>query len=688
VKTYWRGLIRFEAQKIVPRRALRNAIGIGIPLAAGVALGQPAGGLLACVGALDVAYSDGSDPYQFRARRMLAASAFVAVAIFVGRIAGEILLVRLAALAICGFLAGIMVALGPVPTDIGNITLVTLIVFSANPTPPGDAALSALAALGGALFQTGLTLLFWPLNRYVPERSTLAALYRALARAAADAKEQSAPAMEPPVASSQSTEAQQAIAALGGDSSMEAARYLMLASQAERIRLSIMVLTRQRIRLAREGKNGEASVIDDAMAETSALLNAVASSVESDQPWRGSPVRQPAKWEISPELSALAGQLRAAAELAAHSTPAGLTEFARQEARKPWRLRLGGAVGTLRANLCPDSGAFRHAVRLAVVVPVATLGAAMAGWQRGYWAAMTAAIVLRPDFTTTFSRSVLRIAGTLLGLGISTALFHYLAPPIGWQVALLTVTAFLLRCYGPANYGIFAVALTALIVLLFAATGVAPGTVIVARGLNTAGGGVLALVAYRLWPTWERTQITDVLAGLLDAYRRYFRAVSEGYLSSASPQELDGARLAARLARSNLEASVARLRSEPGTDPLYLARIDSIVANSLRLVHAMMALEAGLYGGEAPAAARPPFRPYTEHVDVTLYYLAAALRGSPVQPEQLPDVRADHRALVEAGEAGNQRHALVDVETDRITNSLNTLAKDILDVKATARSGR
>jgi len=313
------------------------------------------------------------------------------------------------------------------------------------------------------------------------------------------------------------------------------------------------------------------------------------------------------------------------------------------------------------------------------VVPLADAVTTAVGFPRGYWAAMTAAIVLRPDFAGTFSRSVLRVAGTLAGLGFATGLFHLLAPPVGVQVALLTALTFVLRGWGPANYGIFAVALTAMIVLLLAATGVAPGPVIAARGINTAMGGALGLLAYWLWPTWERSQVRETLADLLEAYRVYFRAVGEGYLSSPDARELDRKRLAARLARSNLEASMTRLRAEPGTDARLLATLEAAVANSLRLIHAAMALEAGLYRSR-PVPARPPFRMFVEHVDLTLHYLAAVLRGSKVPADHLPDLRKDQRALVEAAHTNEERHALVDMETDRVTNSVNTLAREILSL--------
>ena len=102
-------------------------------------------------------------------------------------------------------------------------------------------------------------------------------------------------------------------------------------------------------------------------------------------------------------------------------------------------------------------------------------------------------------------------------------------------------------------------ALTALVVLLFASGGVAPGELMAARALFTVVGGGIALAAYRAWPTWERTQVPEALARLLDAYRTYFQAVRDAYLDPGMEHDpvvaarLDRVRQAGRLARTTLE---------------------------------------------------------------------------------------------------------------------------------------
>ena len=154
---------------------------------------------------------------------------------------------------------------------------------------------------------------------------------------------------------------------------------------------------------------------------------------------------------------------------------------------------------------------------------------------------------------------------------------------------------------------------------------------------------------------------------MLDAYRVYFRAVRERYgkPDTSISEELDSKRVAGRLARSNLEASIDRLIAEPGTSAERVNALNAMLASSHRVVHAMMALEAGLSSSH-PMPARESFYTFANDVELTLYYLAAALRGSGIHKTELPDLREDHHALVEAGDSLTERYALVNVETDRI----------------------
>jgi uncharacterized membrane protein YccC len=688
---FWETVTRFETAKVTPWLALRNALGVALPLAIGAAIGNAGGGLIMSTGALNVSFSDGSDPYAHRARRMLLASLFCGVAVFVGGFTGHLHALAILGAGGCAFAAGMMVAVSQTAADIGTVTMITFVVFSAQEMSPKRAIVSGLLALAGGLLQMSFALALWPVRRYTPERRALASLYSELAHA----ESAGAPATEAPPASAQINSTQAALQTLSGDRSLEAERYLALLSQAERIRLGLLMLSRLRVRIGREPDvAAEAERLSRAMSLAAEMLAAIGEALASGRPSDGHAAcvaelrdlgeqlrardSAPMIHDARAQIEALSGQLRAALDLAGHTTPHGARDFEKREAGQPWSLRLGGVLAILRANLQLNSAAFRHAVRLAVCVVLGTIGGHALNWRHSYWLPMTIAIVLKPDFTATFSRGLLRLGGTVAGLVLATGLFHFLSPGLAAKVGMIAVCAFLLRCFGPANYGVFVTALTALVVLMFAVTGVAPAQVIVERGLNTAAGGLIALAAYWLWPTWERTQVSEILATMLESYRLYFRAVASAYLEPEKwfAARLDGARLAARLGRSNLEASAMRLRAEPGVPASRLTALDTILANSHRFIHAVMSLEAGLVQSR-PVPARDSFRVFTSHVDLTLYYLAAALRGSSIAAADLPDLREDHHTLEHSGDAGVERYALVNVETDRIVNSLNTLADEI-----------
>ncbi|HKV64046.1 MAG TPA: FUSC family protein [Candidatus Acidoferrum sp.] len=699
-RAFWSTLTRFDSSKLAPHMALRNSLGVLLPLVAGFALNMPRGGLVVASGALNVAYSDRSDAYAQRAKRMLASSVLCALGVLLGALSGSHNVAAVIIATLWAFAAGMFVAAGTTAADLGVISLVTLMIYAAQPLTSQQALISSGLALGGGLLQTALSVALWPVQRYEPERRALATLFLELAGAA----EQPLSATSPPPATIQSTQAQEALSGLDSETGVEALRYRALLSQAERIRLTLLILSRLHLRMQRErAKYAGVQILADYLKRVGQALEAIGGSLGSGAPPAANKeirsssetytllLRQ--ETENLPlsflaavakdarfQMDALNGQLRAALDLAANAAPAGQIEFARQQAQQPWWLRFSGVLATLRANLNLQSSAFRHAIRLAAMVALGNSLERAFYWRRSYWLPMTIVLVLKPEFTTTFTRGVLRIAGTIVGLFLATALFHLVPGTITLQIILIFLFTLLLRWFGPANYGIFAVAISALVVFLIALTGVSPKEVIWARGMNTAAGGAMALLAYWIWPTWERTQVSERVAEMLDAYRAYFHRLWETYArnEAAGATELDRVRLEARLARTNLEASIERLRTEPGTTAEQVNELNALLASSHRLVHSLMALDAG-WLHTAAVAPRPTFHAFAEHVVKTLDLLTAALRGKRVKLNEFPDLREDHHVLVQSGDQTVERYALVNVEADRIVNSLNTLREQVME---------
>jgi uncharacterized membrane protein YccC len=698
-RLFWQTVTHFDRSKLLPRVALRNSVGVAIPLAIGVLTGHALSGVAIATGALNVSYSDAEDSYPRRARRMLLAAVLTSGAVFLGGILGRDHAIAIFVAALWAFGSGLVVSLGTTAADLGVISLVTLVVFSAQGLSAHNAAWAGLLALSGSLFQTVLSLLFWPVQRYEPERRALAQLYLELARIATTVG-----SADGALGASQvTTQAQEMLSTLGQDHGIEGERYRSLLNQAERIRLCLVILARLHRRLGRENPDSSAcpllhryleiagdilysiGVSLDDGAQLNEARNDLVTLARHTESFRElprapqSPFLRAILEDSQLQMDALGGQLRAAVDLADHATPAGQLAFEQREAAKPKALRIASAVAVLRANLTLKSAACRHALRLSACVAVGGVLSRELDWRRSYWLPMTVAIVLKPDFTSTFSRGVLRLTGTFAGLGIATLLFHFVHPSTLTQVALVGLFTYGLRFLGPANYGVFVICISALIVLLVGLTGISPAEVIPARALNTAVGGLLALLAYWIWPTWERTQVRETLALMLDAYRAYFRAILETYQQPASdPSRLNTVRLAARLARSNVEASIDRLSGEPGADPKQVSILTAMLATSHRVLHVLMALEAGLKSSFVPA--REAIKPFARDIDLMFYYFSAALRGSPYSRKHLPDLREDHRQLLLSGDPHTERHALVNVETDRLTNSLNTLEMQVSEL--------
>jgi uncharacterized membrane protein YccC len=496
-----------------PWIALRNTIGVMLPIGVGAALGMPLGGLAVATGALQVSYSDGHGPYAQRARRMLAATLLCALAVVAGGLAGRNAILAVIVPALWAVAAGLVVSIGPTAESLGLISLVTLIIYSAQPLTPARAIYSGLLALGGGLLQTAFALVLWPLRRYQPERRALADLYRELARAAVIP---AGPEGGPP-ASLQSTAAREALAGLGNDNSLEAARYWSLLNQAERIRLSVLTLRRLRKRMERDSAhdaessirenevqqflNLSADVLDgiarsllrgespEAAIEKVRLtlgeLETLAENLRKDETKPATQFLAAMTRDARYQMDALIGQFRSAVRSVIEASPAGFEALASRDAIQPWPRRITGNLATLRANLTLRSSAFRHAIRMALCLALGEVLAHQLHDRRAYWLAMTIVLVLKQEFAATFSRGVLRIVGTILGLLLATGLFHFLSPGVTMEVILVGIFMFLLRWAGGANYGVFTIAVSALIVVMIALTGVSPKSVILARGEMT-----------------------------------------------------------------------------------------------------------------------------------------------------------------------------------------------------------
>jgi uncharacterized membrane protein YccC len=196
----------------------------------------------------------------------------------------------------------------------------------------------------------------------------------------------------------------------------------------------------------------------------------------------------------------------------------------------------------------------RHAVRLSAVCALGYTVGSQLPLGHGYWAPLTAAMVMRPDFSQTYARGVARIAGTVLGVALASALLFLTGTPV-WLCASLAVV-----CIG-CNYlvirtGYAAVSLfvTGYVVFLLAMDGAKLVDTAAERIAMTLLGGALALIAYAVFPTWQTTRLPDRLAEYVRAGGRYAATAVDAF-GRSSP----AGRLAVREALLDLRAARAEL---------------------------------------------------------------------------------------------------------------------------------
>jgi uncharacterized membrane protein YccC len=675
----WLNLGQFRWHDISPGRAARTAIGVLAPLALGIATGHPEYGTFAALGALPTGFVSFRGITRTRVLLVAITAAGMAVSTFVGAAtaAGAPWLL-VPVIVVWAYVAGVCAALGPSAIAVSLQWPVAVLIASAIPLSPPQAALRGGLVLAGGLWQGALVISSWALSRGSAERTAMAESYAALSQYA---EELAAGQGGPP-----SPDTLPGTYALRDPNPLlrSASRQHLvdLMEEAERIRTTLTVLgaaagppDRRRVLLAAGGRalREIAAAIGSRPSERSLHLDIARRRIDAD----GAAPGQPWNWVAE----SLQGQLRSAARIAERlndAEPSRSGGLPRPSLRLPAR----DLLVTLRASLGTSSEAGRHALRLAAVTGVAEVIAQAAHLPHGYWAALTVLIVLRPDYGSTLYRGLQRAAGTVLGagLGVATVLLGHL----GTSALLIGIGVSLFAAYlvFPVNYLFYAVFLTDFVVVLLALAGLPADQTALDRLLGTAVGTALALIAYILWPTWERASASEKFARLVLTQGRFVDMLLRAYTHPVS-EEASRARslkLAARRARIDAEASADRLADEPDRPPVTREFAQALVSAGHGLALASLALEAAV---GAHHAAPPDAAGDLDSVQAPLSRLAGLVRQASAQlaeslrrlgpPGPLPPLR-QAQSLIPAdhGDSGALFAA-----TDSVVDALNTAA-DIL----------
>ena len=187
------------------------------------------------------------------------------------------------------------------------------------------------------------------------------------------------------------------------------------------------------------------------------------------------------------------------------------------------KLPLGrpGASALIRASVQPGSRSLLVVVRVGVATVIAGGLAGLLGLEHAYWAMSAAVLVLHQglDRRRTTQRALERFVGTWVGLLLAAAVVAT-HPHALWLVAVIMALNFLVELTIVRNYTLAVVFITAVaLVISTGARGTTDvGSLLLARGVDTAVGCMVALAVFLLLvPASVTTWLPNAVADTLDA---------------------------------------------------------------------------------------------------------------------------------------------------------------------------
>ncbi|MEU9043222.1 MULTISPECIES: FUSC family protein [unclassified Kitasatospora] len=653
-----------------PKRAVRGAVAVALVLFPTLALGGVALATSAAMGAFIAGSATFQRSFRPRASLAVAAGAGLGISTFLGYLAAGVPGLFPVLLAVWAFGAGLAWAIGPTAGVVATNTVSVMLIVVQLPVS-ATAALGhgLVAALGGVAQAAVITL--WPIGSWTAQRDALADTYAELADYARRLRQDPTAHVDPEPFMT----ARHAAALTPWQDRHRPPELRGLRGIAERIRPTLAALADPKVGAPEEGPERDRA--REVLAASADAMDALARAIRT-----GDPVRLPRSApsltlfrpdDDGPRLQGaarrsarrLGGLLRKAADTLDRSDEDTITTpvvGAGGALHKPSIVRmLPVALRAVRRQLQPRSAIFQHAVRLTGVVTVAYLLARLAGFHHGYWAPMTAAMVMRPDFAQTYSRGVARLAGTVVGVAVSTLVVQ-LAHPGEWVLAALAVL-----CIGGAylafrtGYALTTVGISTYVVFLLGLQAGDPLVTAVERVGLTLLGGSLALLTYALFPTWQTARLGERLAEWLAGAGRYAGAVIACYEKPSAPRgrAVRSALLDSREARSELVQAMQRADAEPGRHESGLTGVSRRQIDRARAAVGHLGRAAVLLEAHLPAADAEPVAgtgDYAEELRLATALAAGALlTGRPVEFGAMRDAQERLEERLAEAPAGVQR---------------------------------
>ncbi|WP_294203360.1 FUSC family membrane protein [uncultured Chryseobacterium sp.] len=238
----------------------------------------------------------------------------------------------------------------------------------------------------------------------------------------------------------------------------------------------------------------------------------------------------------------------------------------------------------LKNNISLSSSHFRHALRITIALLVGYLFSLFQflGIGHTYWILITTVAILKPAYSITKQRNLLRLYGTVAGAVIAYGILHYIhINEILFTILLLSM----IMCFSFLKGKYFWAVLFMTIYVFLSFNFLSPGKVDIIfrdRIVDTIIAAIItSLVAYVVLPVWEHTQNLDLMKKSAQANLIYFQSVISKFIGeSFSIEDYKVKRKNAIISLANLSDNFQRMISDPKNQQKKLEVVHQFVATS------------------------------------------------------------------------------------------------------------
>lgn len=682
-----RTMLKVDLSLLTPVTGAVTALPLVVMLAVSLHFSSGSSAIAMAVGANLVAVVSLVGAPRLSLRLALLDAVLMGIAVFIGTITVPSAWLHILLLVPWCFGAGMLVVFGQTQAAIGTQAIIAYVVL-------GRFAGSALAALHLSLFVVGgalIEVLALVVLRLPPtfrhQRNQIANAFDTVAELARS--EPSRPATDF-LAAIDTADLALSAPSLFSRSDVQELRAIL--NQVRRVRLELTTLAGLRQRLGAGSTEVEARIIQctDLGARALELIGVALRNTKASSPWSESvdELRATTKeleerfvddsmsglilGQCVAHLNAVRGQLRSAGAM--------IERLNSEQNRRAWRPSIPTLASPdtdqllmnfslIRANFSTDSSAFRHAVRLAVIVPLSTLLGSVLGLPRSYWLPFAVAVILKPDYSTLVKRGLGRLVGTMLGATIAAVLASEFSANRTATLVLVAVIAWLAYSTWAASFSVAIGFVTALILILLSISSNDTIGTALDRLLDVSVGGALAVIAYLVWPTSPRAGVSQAESKLFQGLHDYLSVVAQLVRKSAvPPQDIARYSKAVRVAWGRAEAAVGRSIEEPASTRIDPSEGRSLMSATMRILRVTQALRMEAERGVTIEGSTR----YDELVaDCLLALRRISENFAGVSVEPVDDLREKcdlvERQLVDAGVAPS-----LALNLDELVNAINT----------------